>query len=673
MSTTVSKDAKLPVSFDTASWTKEGSPSKEGDIAVEASSKGVWTTLCTDELMRKIHLDGNNNSHTDFPPETMLRRLQYMVQTHGSNIVFRHIIHGTSDAFEMSFEMLGEKVRRCAQALIQAGVRQFDKVCIAGAGSPTWAVAYLGVMSAGAIPCALYANDTATSYLAEVQRCGARALLTAQENIANSIVSNLFRLPDLALVILWDDNGEVPGRLPSDKAAQGEGAAGAHWQGAFRWKDLMETEAGPDVRREHEQRLKIVRPGTCAAIVLTPGTAGQPKEVLLSHDNWSWTAQAVATQIGLNLGNNLLVCLPIASATAQLLCIHVALVAGCSVTFPPLPAGGKPWEQVYSAASHQLSDSSQAQSAIIELLKISRLTMLVGSGWMWDLIASAISAKIEVAHGATAKGYAWAMHQGKEAGIRLQGIGSTRQSSTRQSSTKASQVGFKGMQWGVAKRVMFMKIWTIIGHDKCRYAGGIGADYKSDAMYLMLTVGIPVLWMYSSAECRSQSAALVECSGCTVRRSAAALAECSGLAALSSSSKSHNKQPGFRVNYSGRALTGTALTVRRPPSGESRWSRIYVKGRHVMMGCLNETLGCAAILHKDDTLCTGDCGDIDWGTQLLIVEGRQEALMRLSTNREFSSTKVEEAMCKELPLLSKVVTVGQGLPFITCLFTLQTL
>jgi len=131
---------------------------KEGDIAVKASFKGVWTTVCTDELMRKIHLDGNNNSQTDSPPKTMLRRLQYMVQTHGSNIVFRHIIHGTSDVLEMSFEMLGEKVRRCAQALIKAGVRQFDKVCIAGAGSPTRAVAYLGVMSAGAIPCALYAT-----------------------------------------------------------------------------------------------------------------------------------------------------------------------------------------------------------------------------------------------------------------------------------------------------------------------------------------------------------------------------------------------------------------------------------------------------------------------------------------------------------------------------------
>lgn len=459
---------------------------RKKDGEVEDNGKGVWTTLCTDELMRKSHLD-SSNSDADFPPETMLRRMQNMVQNHGRNIVFRHIVNDLSDVVEMSFEMLGEKVRRCAQALIQGGVLQFDKVCIAGAGSPTWAVAYLGVMSAGAIPCALYVNDTGSSHLAEVQRCGACAVITAEDHIASNIVSNLSALPNLAFVILWEEHGK-PGRLPGDQAAAAAGA-GAQWRGAFRWSDLMESEAGPDVRREHEQRLKTIRPGTCAAIVHTPGTAGQPKAVLLSHDNWSWTAQAVVKQIGLNSGDNLLACLPIASATAQLLFIHVALVAGCSVTFPPLLAGGRSWEHVYLPVP-ELSDSHDAQNAMIDILKISKPTMLVGSGWMWELIASALRAEIEVAHGTTAKTYAWALQQGKDAGNRLQGIGST----------KGSDVGSKGMSWGVAKRVMFMKIWTNVGLDKCRYASGVGAYCNTEAMQLLLSVGIPVLWMYGSAE-----------------------------------------------------------------------------------------------------------------------------------------------------------------------------
>ncbi len=49
-----------------------------------------------------------------------------------------------------------------------------------------------------------------------------------------------------------------------------------------------------------------------------------------------------------------------------------------------------------------------------------------------------------------------------------------------------------------------------------------------------------------------------------------------------------------------------------------------------------------------------------------------ESLVQLSTNHEAVATTIELAMRKELPLVSSVVAVGHGLPFIVCLLTLET-
>jgi long-chain acyl-CoA synthetase len=586
----------------------------------EPSLKGVWTTACDEKLMRKeMKDDGENSPDTDVPPETMVRHLQHCVQTKPHSVVFRYLPGMGQGIREMTFETLGEKVRKCAQAqilkkstllwpsivntlptlnfenssqaLIAAGIQQFDRVCIAGAGSPTWAIAYLGTMSAGAIPCALYANNAASSHLDAARLCGARALLTSNDQVAALLVSSLSQLPDLALVVLWDEDGTGPGKLPVQP--DGAGARGHSWIGAFHWRDVMEMEAEPIVRKEHEHRGLLILPGMCAAMVLTPGTSGIPKAVMMSHDNWSWTAQTLIQQVGITPSDDILAWQPIASAVAQLLYVHVPLIVGCRATFVPVLPGCKTWEETYLLANHtsfnatsNQNSSGAAQHAAISLLKSIRPTVIVGAADMWEHIAWAVRAEID---GIRGKSYAWALQQGRDAGTRLQGL---------------QGVGSKGLSWGLAKRLVFSKIWANLGLDKCRYASGIGRYCNKNAMELLLSVGIPVLWMYGTAEC-------------------------SGVASLSPSSKGHNKLPGFRIGYSGRALKHTRITLRRRPDSETaRCSRILVKGRNVMMGYFRDPAGTASVFDKDGTLHTGDCGEVDWGTQLLLVEAREHDIIK---------------------------------------------
>ena len=76
-----------------------------------------------------------------------------------------------------------------------------------------------------------------------------------------------------------------------------------------------------------------LRPGQCAAIIYGGGTLSNPKAAMLSHDNVTWTAQALKAALDVTDADKLISFLPLSNGMVQTLDVHLPAAAGCATVF----------------------------------------------------------------------------------------------------------------------------------------------------------------------------------------------------------------------------------------------------------------------------------------------------------------------------------------------------
>lgn len=86
-------------------------------------------------------------------------------------------------------------------------------------------------------------------------------------------------------------------------------------------------------------RMKNQAPGHCCSLVYTSGTTGNPKGVMLSHDNYTWTANSVAEHLVFDEPSPRLVSfLPLSHVAAQYSDIVLQLASGYHIFFADISA-----------------------------------------------------------------------------------------------------------------------------------------------------------------------------------------------------------------------------------------------------------------------------------------------------------------------------------------------
>ncbi|MCC7460685.1 MAG: AMP-binding protein, partial [Proteobacteria bacterium] len=194
--------------------------------------------------------------------ETTLSNLFFnRVYKHG-NKPFLHYKDGT-DWKPVTWRELGESVERVARGLLAQGIKKGDKICLISENRPEWVMFDLAILSIGAVTVPVYPTSTPEQIAHIIEHSESKMVLVSKadhlETIRNSASYN-----QVKMWVCFDNANTLSNcRTPL-------------------W--LMEQCKSVD-NFTFFQTMSKVETGDLATIVYTSGTTGEPKGVMLSHEN----------------------------------------------------------------------------------------------------------------------------------------------------------------------------------------------------------------------------------------------------------------------------------------------------------------------------------------------------------------------------------------------------
>lgn len=346
--------------------------------------------------------DGDGLARQDVPV-TVLDRLRDRVrQTPDSYALAMRQDSGAPFEF-MTYADLYDEVVRFAVTMIAVGVKPCSAVTLAGANSTQWVVASIGAMAAKCFACSVFKPSLPNDFRYVVEHSQSRIVFCGLNRDAWRLVSWVKSVKTVAFVVVYLEDIDPGLRMVLSVPI-------------YTWDEFMANGQNSPMRleiREHVLELMdSASPGGVAGVCYTPGTTGVPKAVMLSHDSITWTAKAVVDHVeeykpfaDRNRGR-ILSYLPLASASVQMLDIHVAMLLGYCTYFDLSI-------DIYKAT---------AGDALLRGLRFVRPTVLFGVCKVWENLHKGIMSRIQPENGRSIKGalIRWAQRRILEAGVRAE-------------------------------------------------------------------------------------------------------------------------------------------------------------------------------------------------------------------------------------------------------------
>ncbi|MEJ7844486.1 MAG: AMP-binding protein [Acidimicrobiales bacterium] len=153
---------------------------------------------------------------------------------------------------------LRQQVGRLRGGLVARGIEGGDRVAIVAGATPTFVIAYLAVLGAGAVAVPLNPTAPARALRTELVEVGARAAVVGPAGAGSFAGIDRVTVPALELVVVDGAGAEA---VP-------DGIVGID--------ELLATEPVPVVERAADD---------LAVLIFTSGTAGSPRAAMLGHGN----------------------------------------------------------------------------------------------------------------------------------------------------------------------------------------------------------------------------------------------------------------------------------------------------------------------------------------------------------------------------------------------------
>jgi long-chain acyl-CoA synthetase len=269
--------------------------------------------------------------------ETLLTLLEQMARRHDVAVALSFV--EDTGLTRVTYQDLRARAASAAARLAAQGVAKGDRVVLMSHNHPDWAVAYFGILWAGATAVPVDPTFTHDAFSRIVHESGARA-------------------------VVWDAKAKE--RLLAEGAAPAIGALDVH----------EVTEEDPSLAAPAAD----VGPDDIASILYTSGTTAAPKGVMLTHANFTSLIAGLAPLFPLKPGDRALSVLP----------LHHTFEFTCGLLLP-LSRGGR---VVYIG--------EVTPERLGKGLELGRVTAMVGVPALWQLLERRILTQVK-AKGAIAE------------------------------------------------------------------------------------------------------------------------------------------------------------------------------------------------------------------------------------------------------------------------------
>ncbi|KYQ58785.1 Very long-chain-fatty-acid--CoA ligase bubblegum [Trachymyrmex zeteki] len=403
-------------------------------------STDIDTTCNVDDRVR-IKLDTNGpNSCMPVSIPGVLTRTAKLYPDHIA-LVSKPDANGKRTTY--TFQEYESAIRIVAKAFIKLGLKRHHSVCIMGFNSPEWFIADLATIYAGGIATGIYITNSPKScqYCAEHSR--ANIIVVEDEKQLRKILQIKHNLPHLKAIVQY--NG-----IPTEK-------------NVLSWDDLLDIG-----KKESEDKLlsvlKTIGVNECCILVYTSGTIGNPKAVMLNHDNILSNIRAVLMVLRMKEKSEVIVSyLPLSHVAAQLIDIITNITIATTVYF---------------------ADPSALKGTLINTLLVAQPTFFLGVPRVWEKIYEKMQEKARNNGVIKTWIYKWAKAQ-----------------SLHYYANKMNGIDYKHWGYVFAKWLVFDKVKAALGLNKCQTFVTSTAPLNIDITNYFLSLDIFLFEGYGISEC----------------------------------------------------------------------------------------------------------------------------------------------------------------------------
>jgi long-chain acyl-CoA synthetase len=344
----------------------------------------------------------------------------------------------------ISHRSLLERVRHVAYALQQIGVKPGDRVAILSENRPEWAIADFACLTTGVTDVAIYPTlpDPQIAYI--LKDSGATAIFVSTAEQAEKLATIRHQLPALRCVISFDS---VESGLADFSMAEFER------RGA--------DDEPPDAAARHRERALQIRPDDIATFLYTSGTTGEPKGVMLTHDNIYSNVSAARELIPFAGNDVALSFLPLSHILERMAGHYLMFTMGASIA--------------YAESTNTVPDN------MVEV----RPTLMISVPRLYEKMYGRVVESGMTGGAIKKRIFVWARATGEKwADVKLAG---------------ATPRGILAAQYSLAQRLVFSKLKARTG-GRLRYMVSGGAPLSSEINKFFYAAGLTILEGYGLTE-----------------------------------------------------------------------------------------------------------------------------------------------------------------------------